>query len=466
MAFTIRDKEIHSLDELRENFDLTEITAAFLDRRLERWLGGCYYDRQAEAVKELRSKLKEKSEAKENLNSFNEIFALFNRSDRTNEQEEAEQPGVLPPLYARRLCTALGVDYTAYMPDSERPDYERRLSALRQYTEAPELLALAFDTATNQAELAELLRDDVRKIVLCGGSFTVPIRVRGIHYIGVGNPTMEAPYTEEQYRRAGITFENVVLPEECGEADKDTARAAAAENGFDDFFETHTPFATLVHEKLKRSRLAHRYQLDDGDVSAEIYKHKSDAEKDIKLVVNAAYEKASAVFDREKPENIAEPAVKHYSTFLCERMTPILKLLPDCEETDKLQGLTDAAESSLRERFHDELGESYYRMYKRSYFLEKPEVENLSADAEYTDSVILNGIMELLELDTDYMITGLMETVDELEDDVNSRADTFFASAHRHYQSYCAKIEEVAEELGKKLSDDDLERLGLKMKPA
>ena len=110
MAFTIRDKEIYSLDELRDNFDLAEITAAFLDRRLEQWLSACYYDRQAEAVKELRSKLKEKIDDRENPNSFNEIFALFNRGDRTNEQEETEQPGVLPPLYARRLCAALGVD--------------------------------------------------------------------------------------------------------------------------------------------------------------------------------------------------------------------------------------------------------------------------------------------------------------------------------------------------------------------
>lgn len=207
-----------------------------------------------------------------------------------------------------------------------------------------------------------------------------------------------------------------------------------------------------------------RYRLDDGNISTEIYRHKSEAEKEIKRVVNAAYDQASAVFDPENPENIAKPAAEEYSTYLRERMSPILSKLPACDETQRLQKLTEEAGSSLGESFQKELRDSYYRMYDRKYFLEKPEIENLSEDIDYSDSVILNGIMGLL--DAKYLITGVMETVDELEDDLESRADTFCASAHDHYRSYCAKMEEVAEELGKKLSDDDLERLGLKVKPA
>ena len=41
----IHETEICSLSDLREHFDLTQVTAAFLNGELETWLRDCYYDR-------------------------------------------------------------------------------------------------------------------------------------------------------------------------------------------------------------------------------------------------------------------------------------------------------------------------------------------------------------------------------------------------------------------------------------
>ena len=49
----IKGKEIQSLSDLQENFDLEEVVTAFLDCTLEHWLSDCFYDEQAELISEL-----------------------------------------------------------------------------------------------------------------------------------------------------------------------------------------------------------------------------------------------------------------------------------------------------------------------------------------------------------------------------------------------------------------------------
>ena len=434
MTLTIHGKELHSLEELRAGFDLDETLTAFLDGGLENWLTACYYERQAEAVRALRL-------------------------EAANVKKQAET-SPLPRRFVIRLCEILGVDYAQYMPDAERPEYERKLAALRRYTDAPELLTRAFETATDHSGLAQLLDEGCKRIVLCGGSFTVPIRVGGVCYTGVGEPKMEAPYTEEQYRRVGIIFEHINLPKECTEQDAYAAREAAADYGYDDFFESHTPFATMLHKLLKHGRLSRRAHLDDGNISCETYRHRYEAESAMKRVVNAAYDRASEFFEPGKPDSIADFAAREYADYLRAKMKPVLDKLP---QADALASLTEQAEKRLRELFERELRESadYYRMYQRSYFLGKPEIEDLLSEVDASDNFFLNGLYKMLQREDDYMISGLLETIRELEDDVDSRADSFFSCADGIYRNYCAEIEKAAEELGKTLSDGDLERLGI-----
>ena len=48
-ALKMRDGvEVRNLQELQENFDLNQVTAYFLDGRLETWLSDRYYDEEVE----------------------------------------------------------------------------------------------------------------------------------------------------------------------------------------------------------------------------------------------------------------------------------------------------------------------------------------------------------------------------------------------------------------------------------
>lgn len=101
-------------------------------------------------------------------------------------------------------------------------------------------------------------------------------------------------------------------------------------------------------------------------------------------------------------------------------------------------------------------------MYQRSYFLDQPEIEDLMSDVDASDNPLLNGLYKMLQCEDDYMISGLLDTIREMEDDVDSRSDSFFSCAEGIYRDYCEEIENAAEELDKTLSDGDLERLGIK----
>ena len=114
----IHETEICSLADLREHFDLIQVTAAFLNGDLEAWLKDCYYDREAQAVGALEH--------------------------------------TLSPAVEGELCRVLGVASPEQSPE-QREKWERKLAAIRQVTQDPAVLAHAAETATNQRELAELL---------------------------------------------------------------------------------------------------------------------------------------------------------------------------------------------------------------------------------------------------------------------------------------------------------------------
>jgi len=448
---TLHGREIHSLGEIREYFDLGELSTAVLNHTLEDWLNSCFYESEAQRVRELRER--EKARRSRSLD-----FMSAMRSD-TNDVR-------MSFAGKRELCEVFGISYadTGDLSAEQRADCERKQSELKKHTDDPDILARALQTATNQTELAQLIEDEYKTIQLCGGSFTVPIRVGGIHYIGIGNPKMEAPFTEEQYRRAGVTFEGISLPEEADERASDQARSAAADYGFDDYYERHSEFAAVVHERLKRGPVSGFFNLnaDGSDVMSEYYHHKSEAESEMKRVVNAAYDEASEIFIPGKSTCLANHAAKDYARWLKGKLTPIIERLSHTNaaaaQINQLSKLCESAEHVLLEQFFEELNDSsgFYKMYDRRYFLEKPEIENLGEDMEYTESFILNGLIRAIQGDNEYVISGLIETISELEDDVNSRAGTFYASAHTLFKKYCEQIEEIAEEIGKDLSGDEL----------
>lgn len=436
-ALKINNTEIHSLEELRQHFDLNQVITAFLDCSLEKWLANCFYEKQAEQVRSL------------------------DHAIDTNIELE--------------LCRILGVDYVAsgYLSEEQRIDYERKCRIIQQHSDDPKLLEHALDTATNQAELAEFLHNDKHRIYLCGTSFNVPIRISGVHYIGIGNPKMEAAFTEEQYRRAGITFEGIDLPKDITSETISVAEQAAAANGYDNFAEKHCPLASALHFSMKGHRLSKHLRLSwDTSVASEFYKSKYAAECAVKKEVDSAYDQANDFFIPGSRSCIASELADRYAVFIKRGCGSIVEqLVPWCARSNALkprlqdmEKLIVSAAENLRKLFEQELSESsdYYRMYKRSYFHERIDIEKNDYNVDMFDSDILNGIARLIHDDSEYDVRDMYETMSEMEDDVNSHADTFFGRAYEAFCEYCEEIEEIAEEIGADLSGDDMEKLGIK----
>lgn len=433
----INGKNITSLEDLRQNFDLSQVMMAFLDKRLETWLEGCFYEREADEVSALEH--------------------------------------TLTPVAERALCEALNVSYLdqVQLTQEQREMLERKQAVIARHTNDQELLSHALDTALNQMELAELLEAGRGRIYLCDGSFSVPIRRNGVHYIGIGSPKVNTTFTEEQYRRAGITFEGIELPETLDEKSIADAERAAAQNGYDNFRERHTALATLFHEAMKCQVFSqyHRLNINCGSVSSEFYKSKFEAKDKAHTLINKAYSKASSFFTVSGENSIVPPAAKWYGERLREGVSQLaLALAPYCktretlsEKHKELMALIDQREDKLLGLFVDELTGSgdYYSMYERSYFLEHIDIEKHDFNVDVFDNDLFNGLARLIHDESEYTVNGLYETIAELEEDVSRLASTFYSEAHERYEEYCKKIEEIAEEIGKDLSGDDMRKLGI-----
>ena len=423
----IHNTEIRTLDDLRSHFDLPEATAALLDGSLEAWLEACYYEREAEAVRAL--------------------------------------PHDLTPSVERRLCAILSVEPP--LTPEEQAEQERKCAAIRRHDES--LTSHVRETATDQRELAELLESGLMTIYLCEGRFSVPIRKSGVRYIGIGNPHMEAPFTEEQYRRVGITFENIELPAQVDQTACRIAEEAAAANGYDDFAESHCPLAVKVHEKITADRIWHPQHIDaDTDIAGTFFQSRWAAESAAKKVVEKAYGMADNLFRTDRAACLAPPLAAEYAERLRRGLGELPARLRALTEekgatAEKLNELADRAPEELRERFEQELRENadYYGMYEKSYFIERLTIEKNDYNMDMFDSDLLNGIARLIHDESDYTIGNLFETVQEIEEDVSKHADAFYSSAYYIYRSYCAEIEKLAEEIGRDLSGEELTKLGI-----
>lgn len=123
-----------------------------------------------------------------------------------------------------------------------------------------------------------------------------------------------------------------------------------------------------------------------------------------------------------------------------------------------LQGCEDA----LRTDLERELTESadYYQMYRRQYFRDLIGLEERDT-VVVSDGILLDNLFCALQGSCEYTLRDYMEVADELQKDMREHADTFFRKAHQIYESWCAKPEALAECLGKDISPQELERVGL-----
>ena len=260
---------------------------------------------------------------------------------------------------------------------------------------------------------------------------------------------------------------------DCSEMIKDAIQALAgtanAQNQAD-YAETHSTLATLFHNAIQgEPREPFCYLGVTGvDVMTAFYRSKSAALRAARKVIDEAYDKANRFFTPGSEECLSDTAARHYAGLLTRRAAPMLKWLREKtgnrfeKQLQTADLLVVQAEATLRRSFDERLreGADIFRMYDRSYFHDKVYVDDLGDDA--FDSSIANGIMNFLFNDEQYMVdSGLQEALTELQNDVNSHGKSFYADAHGIYREYCLPLEELAEEIGRQVTDEELRQWGV-----
>ena len=171
--------EVRNLQELRDNFDLNQVTAYFMDGKLETWLSDRYYDEEVEQIESLQ---KDDSELQ------------------------------------KKLCQIFGVEYEEdTMTPEEIEARNRKLAMLKEITDDEEILANVDYVAFSQEELSDLLDEGVDTIYLCGDDFVIPERVKDKTYIGINTKLNLDAKKMERYEKNNIRLIN--LQEKQEEAD-------------------------------------------------------------------------------------------------------------------------------------------------------------------------------------------------------------------------------------------------------
>lgn len=172
--------KVRTIEDLRRHFDLESIIGYVLDGKLQKWLEYRYYEREAEALKNL--------------------------DDRH--------------LDIKSLYTLLGVECPKDI-QLKQIDVEairnagEKLDKLKQLTNDITVWEKVEQIAFSQEEMEELLKKGKRTIYLCGERFFISGVWEEISYIGIlSTPQIESDMKNvKECRKKKITFSNVSLPQ-------------------------------------------------------------------------------------------------------------------------------------------------------------------------------------------------------------------------------------------------------------
>ena len=142
----VKGVEVRDIEALRENFDIETIIDYAFDGKLSKWLRERFYDDEADEIDAL-------SENDPELED--KIYDIFQVDPPMSEEEIAWR--------------------------------NERLAKLKEYTDDEDILANVDNVAFDQEDLSELIDYDVEEIYLCGGRFTIPLKVENKTYIGIGD---------------------------------------------------------------------------------------------------------------------------------------------------------------------------------------------------------------------------------------------------------------------------------------
>lgn len=183
IKFALEMKDGHqarSIEELREYFDLEKIVGYFQDGKLLEWLRDRFCEDEAEQIEKLKTMDKD---------------------------------------WQEKLCRILGADF--HHDDSVDDmdailERNKRIEMLKQYTSDANVIDKVDEVAFNQDELAELLRNGIKEIYLCGKIFNIPLTIENIKYVGVGKEVRAFISSDEfvDFDELGIEFENISFDDE------------------------------------------------------------------------------------------------------------------------------------------------------------------------------------------------------------------------------------------------------------
>lgn len=420
----MNNKEINSLGELRENFEPETILKHHLNGDLSKWLEQHYYDREASEIKSI----------------------------------PINQPNCLS-----KICKALSIkcDDTIHMSAEEKAIYEARKKKISEVVNNEKILANINLVALNQGELASLLDKKEKRIFLCKGSFSIPIRVSGTEYICIGGATIENPYTKSQYEKAGIRVIGYKLPEEENPDTIHLAKEAAISNGYDDFQENHTSLAIAFHKLMKSQKCINTYHVPyNSFIAGKAFTSKSECINARDNCIRKAYEDAEKRFSSSSTKSIAREAAEYYSKHISyafenntKKLETLCGIIGKTDEYLKLKEKIDNSHKALLREFNSELDDNrdYYNMYDFNYFIEQVDVEE--HDYRVSDEFIFRAIETLFANNIEYTIHDLYNAIREIENDTDKYANTFFGTAFDIYKSYVAEIEKILDLIGSDLPE-------------
>lgn len=140
--------KVHTMEELKENFDGEKVVSYYLNGKLENWLRDRNYTKELNEVANLD---------KNQTNLAESLFTIF---------------GI-------RLSDNVNIEINKILKNQE---LEKKI---RQYTDEEEILNNLDLVVLNQKELTELLQRKEERIYLLGDKFTVPSNISNVVIYGI-----------------------------------------------------------------------------------------------------------------------------------------------------------------------------------------------------------------------------------------------------------------------------------------
>lgn len=168
--------EVHTLEELRDNFSIKSVCEYLETGQLLTWLRDRYYDDIADEI--------------ETLDAYDDndgrLYAIFG----------VDNPEIIEIKREKEKKAA---------------EKLKKLKNVMDETECKKYMNVIDEIAFTQDDVYDLLDEGQSRIYLCGEQFEVPISARDVTYIGIGEPLVLLRVKEKMNleEERGIRFEDV-----------------------------------------------------------------------------------------------------------------------------------------------------------------------------------------------------------------------------------------------------------------